>query len=134
LSREDILGMNNEFVPLEEALALKELGFDQDCFVIYFNGTSQLKAQQRFLYETDVRAPLYQQAFRWLREEYGLDSYVKHLYKSTVKVGYFFCIDKTDGIEFHSMQGTLDSGYFDTYEEAELACLRKLIELANESI
>ncbi len=133
MRREDILGMNKEFVPYAEALALKELGFDEDCFVIYPNSTSQLRARPRFLYETDVKAPLYQQAFRWFREKYGLDSYVKHLYKSTIKVGYFFCIDKTDGIEYHSMQGTLDSGYLDTYEKAELACLRKLIELANEN-
>jgi hypothetical protein len=131
--------MNKEFVPYAEALALKELGFDEPCFGYYVS----VEVANPFLVTTKISdtqggyftfAPLYQQAFRWFREKYVLDSYVKHLYKSTVKVGYFFCIDKTDGIEYHSMQGTLDSGYFDSYEEAELACLRKLIEIVKEKL
>jgi hypothetical protein len=137
LRREDISGMIKEFIPYSEALALKELGFEEPWSFVYKK--QRIKrlgfAYKNYIDWKDViSAPLYQQAFRWFREKYGLDSYVKHLYKSTIKVAYFFCIDKTDGIEYHSMQGTLDSGYFDTYEEAELACLRKLIELANESI
>ena len=132
--------MNKEFVPYAEALALKELGFDEPCFKKYIAGclwsnpTTHETYQKIHPNSSDSLAPLYQQVFRWFREKYVLDSYVKHLYKSTVKVGYFFCIDKTDGIEYHSMQGTLDSGYFDSYEEAELACLRKLIEIVKEKL
>jgi hypothetical protein len=132
--------MNKEFVPYAEALALKELGFDEPCFKKYIarclwsNPTTHETYQKIHPNSSDSLAPLYQQVFRWFREKYVLDSYVKHLYKSTVKVGYFFCIDKTDGIEYHSMQGTLDSGYFDSYEEAELACLRKLIEIVKEKL
>ena len=129
--------MNKEFVPRTEALALKELRFDLECHFAYTKGARiDTEKPQLFVESIDfnkdhvfVSAPLYQQAFRWFREKYGLDSYTKHLYKSTVKVGYFFCIDETDGIEYHSMEGDLDSGYFKEYEEADLARLRKLIEL-----
>lgn len=67
-------------------------------------------------------------AFRWFREKYNLDSFVKHLYKSTIKVGYYFSIDEYKGIEF---QMDLDD-YYKTYEEAELECLKKLIQIVKE--
>jgi hypothetical protein len=72
-----------------------------------------------------IYAPTFSQAFRWFREKHNLDSFVKHLYKSTIKVGYYFGIDQYKGIEF---QMGLDDCY-KTYEESELACLMKLIEI-----
>jgi len=118
--------MNKEFVPYAEALALKELGFEEDSFVIYPNSTSQLRARPRFLYETDVKAPLYQQAFRWFREKYGFNEViVPHSSGDSVWcVRWYF-----DGLQ-------KDTPWLSCCkrEEAELACLRKLIELANESI
>ncbi len=32
--------MEKDFIPYEEALALKELGFDEPCFAVYFNTTN----------------------------------------------------------------------------------------------
>ena len=130
--------MEKEFVPYTEALALKELGFDEPCFGEYrqwdgnepwlqlyqdLDGCSTDPAD--YEYTLEAKAPTFSQAFRWFREKYGLDSFVKHLYKSTVKVGYYFAIDEYKGIEF---QMDFDD-YYKTYEEAELACLIKLIEI-----
>ncbi len=120
--------MGKEFIPYEQALALKELGFDEPCFSYYYN--RELSFGARTSYGEVLEAPTFSQAFRWFRDKYGLDSYVKHLYKSTIKVGYYFGIDEYKGIEF---QTDLDN-YYKTYEEAELECLKKLIEIVKENV
>ncbi len=126
--------MKKEFIPYEQALALKELGFDNETLKSY--DTSVVVLDGKYLLDdwydvkrvNTVKAPLYQQAFRWFREKYNLDSFVKHLYKSTIKVGYYFGIDEYKGVEF---QMDFDAWY-DTYEEAELECLKKLIEIVKK--
>jgi hypothetical protein len=127
--------MESLFVPYEIALSLKELGFDKEiCFgrwTTYPDGEGFLDTTKHSIYQgrddlnRQCLAPLYQQAFSFFREKYNLDSFVKHLYKSTIKVGYYFGIDEYNGIEF---QMELD-GYYETYEEAELECLKKLISI-----
>jgi len=133
--------MSEEFIPFDLTLTLKELGFCEPCFATYYVGDKNLIPYRGYPNKGDedtefstivnmdysekwVTAPLYQQAFRWFREKYNIDSFVKHLYKDTLKVGYYFGVDKYKGVDFYS------EGY-ETYEEAELACLRKLIELIN---
>tara|TARA_R110000824_G_scaffold81720_1_gene205297 strand:- start:23 stop:385 length:363 start_codon:yes stop_codon:yes gene_type:complete len=113
--------MNKEFIPYEEALALKELGFDEKCFASWWN--DQLVTDYIDQEEIDalsrpsamsknysyMLAPLYQQAFRWFREKYNWINPTRQL---------VFILDKT-----------AQSDNPMSYEEAELACLRKLIEL-----
>ena len=129
--------MTQEFIPYEQALALKELGFDEPCFGYYdikdnnlqlFSDNLQDASCNSDLKYDDFKhctAPTFAQTFRFFREKYNLDSFVKHLYKSTIKVGYYFGIDEYKGVEF---QMDFDVWY-KTYEEAELACLIKLIEI-----
>ena len=64
--------MKNEFVPYDIALAMKELGFDEECFGCF---TKDKKLSLDYStnkgeghYFQDCAAPLYQQAFRWLQE------------------------------------------------------------------
>ena len=67
--------MKNEFIPYEQALALKELGFDESCYNQYTDGTLDLPCT-KYDYPDCVEsipAPLYQQAFRWFREKYNLE-------------------------------------------------------------
>ena len=94
--------MEKEFVPYEQALALKELGFDEGCFAIWSPGLSEFEIsnignfrlfssvikidskQSNLLYinkkETvKVAAPLYQQAFRWFREKYDMQLGICHI-------------------------------------------------------
>jgi len=62
--------MTKEFVPYQEALELKQLGFDETCFG-YWNIDPYLpnptfNLVKPFDHEWCIPAPLYQQAFRWL--------------------------------------------------------------------
>ena len=118
--------MSKEFIPYEEVLALKELGFDEDCLkeVLYVN--------DKF---GDFYAPLYQQAFRWFREEHGLVKQDYLFFKKNVRNA--FNISKDDGENlydscYNSNDEEIGDG-FSTYEEAEFACLNKLIEIVNQN-
>jgi hypothetical protein len=116
--------MEKEFVPYELALDLKELGFDEPCFAW------TLPEQENFIispcekygdrYDKMIQIPLYQQAFRFIREKYGYDVSIKK---------------KKFEIEKLEIYGESDPDYyfidfpFDSYEESELECLKKLIEI-----
>ena len=122
--------MKNEFIPYEQALALKELGFDEECFGLYHNDKTfyptQCKSHKQF-YGQICSAPLYQQVFKFFRIRYNLYSYIEPVLveqaKSKVKFDYVILEeDKEEEIEYYNKP-------FHTYEEAELACLNKLIEI-----
>ena len=116
-----------DFVPYEPALALKELGFDEPCFGYYNIKDNDLKLFSNEIVDascnSDLKyddfkhctAPLYSQAFRWFREKHKFDLTIQHN-KKYVAIVYSsvknFSIDE-----------------YETYEIAELECLKKLIEL-----
>ena len=121
--------MNKEFIPYEQALELKELGFDEECFGYYsflekitlkscFNRTPIKKTKKK------CSIPLYSQVFRWFREKHNLESHVKKDWIDGILQGYESIIECLDGY--------IDVGTFKTYEEAELECLKKLIEIVKE--
>lgn len=72
--------MEKEFIPYEQALLLKELGFDEPCLAFY-NGSFLDSTQYDFDEGTSkdigmcTKAPLYQQAFRFLYKELGRDGF-----------------------------------------------------------
>jgi hypothetical protein len=116
--------MNKEFIPYEQALELKELGFDEPCFGCYDEkrvfGLTVMSIKQYYTNSKEdtwnCSAPLYQQAFRWFREKYGLHNYV---YKNVAGADFWgYYTWKTGG-----------TSPYNSYEEAELACLEKLIEI-----
>jgi hypothetical protein len=118
--------MNKEFIPYEQALKLKELGFDEECLAhtplmelhkTDYNVFGELK-------DIRIGLPLYQQAFRWFREKYGYMGKVDAFF---YPIGYTFRIDNLKD-EVIVSWGEPEND-FETYEEAELACLNKLIEL-----
>jgi len=120
--------MKKEFIPYEQALALKELGFDEPCFGLYhidktFYPTSCISHEQ--YYGQICLAPLYQQAFRWFREKYELDSMVQPTYSTKYQYRVFNIKIKCKVQIYGDYMGK----EFKTYEEAELACLIKLIEI-----
>ena len=117
------LEMHKEFIPYEEALAMKELGFKEPCLKYYFEDRMLCKGFALMNWNNQngcFNAPLYQQAFRWFREKYKL----KH--SITTGIIYSFTIDNKD------YGGDDGKNWFNSYEEAELACLRKLIEIVKE--
>ena len=116
--------MNKEFVTYEQALALKELGFDEKCMAKYNSWSTLFIREEPEPSEKEVPAPLYQQAFRWFREKHKQDSLVVPSGDSTGKTnGYYY------EIVFDFSKENIESESFKTYEEAESACLDKLIEI-----
>ena len=120
--------MEEQFVPYELALKLKELGFDERCLAGYYNDGKSLwffrfhknSEREPTVAKRFATAPLWEQALNWFRGKYkfkvGIGINDKGLYYD-YKIVLF---------------NTTDAYYkdcYNTYEEARLACLEKLIEL-----
>jgi len=130
--------MNKEFIPYEQALALKELGFDEPCFKGYTEEYKTLIAFSNTHTNTSVRntlptkpftAPLYQQAFKFFREKYDLQCWPEVTGSDRYSCRY----DGNDDIGKRYVGYLRDNLnnilFYKTYKEAELACLIKLIEI-----
>lgn len=130
--------MEKEFIPYEQALALNELGFDEPCYGAYnskkqwerassdyWDNGSLFRINEATTSELEVLAPLYQQAFRWFREKCSITFYIESPYHKSFLWRY--------SIELNDLNNPFNnSDYYNTYEEAELACLKKLIEIAKK--
>lgn len=112
--------MNKEFVPYEQALELKDLGFDEECYLTsYFNAES----------EEFIPTPLWQQVFRWFRDKKLSDSYVyRYQDRTDGSINFGYSIIHNYGIE----EIRFIKENYTSYEEAELACLNKLIEIIKQ--
>ena len=129
--------MEKEFVPYEQALALKELGFDEPCILLYRGLDTQPVCQMGYEFKTEknsdyndeinywLTVPTYSQAFRWFREKYGLISYVHPLalLQDTKKWCYEITNFESSWDEYSDLH---------TLEEAELACLLELINICKK--
>lgn len=119
--------MTKEFVPYELAVKLKELGFNEPC-IMQWHYTNDLlfcvdvrnypKYKTNLESKSDslgdcISAPTFSQAFRWFREKYNLH------YLMSVREGIWY-------FEAWSLKG------YKAYEEVELACLTKLIEIVEQ--
>jgi hypothetical protein len=104
------------FVPYEQALALKELGFDEPCLGWYSKDGTFYEGKMT-IHQGLLSAPLYQQAFRWFREKYGYYYPIHRTTNNTNQVLYSI--------------GPYAGDYF-TYEEAELGRLNKLIKIVKQ--
>ena len=117
--------MSKEFIPYEQALELKELGFDD--YNIAWYAIVDEKPKIVFLnYGSHLCAPLYQQAFRWFREKGCL---FEVSVNNKTRVWENYTTYDEEGLEDGEERAILYSKHFDTYEEAELACFKKLIEI-----
>jgi hypothetical protein len=120
--------MEKEFVTYELALRMKALGFDEPCFGFYYRKEIDLfescKIQERtnssyvkeFMDKEDCVAPTWQSAFRWFREKYGL-----------------YCgFNEPKSIKIRLEHNTFEIIRKESDEEAETACLEKLLEIVEE--
>jgi len=143
--------MNQEFIPYEQALALKELGFDEPCFAFWsdiednkFTGNYTIRIGlesienkiQGIRYKGFLSAPTYSQAFRWFREKYDWQHSIDPTAdQHSHKLGYNYWIwNYKTGEEHYTMPKNRPTGdwEYETYEEAELECLKKLIEIVKQ--
>ncbi len=142
--------MTKEFIPYKEALALKELQFNEKCLGYYDESQrfflDPCSSHELFLGQVCM-APLYQQVFKWFREKHNLfvEFPAIHLNSGWGKykgANHYIVITKTskdivietiyDGstdLEGFSTQKWLNNRKYKSYEEAELICLKKLITI-----
>ena len=132
--------MEKEFVPYDESLALKELGFDELCICIYnrekslrvnvFNNPNDRFKSVRLSYNNGkIPAPLYQQAFRWFKEKYRLVSCITPCSDGEY-IFTLYDLNKCDlevFVEDIEIMESEDS--YEFFEDAELEGLKKLIEI-----
>ena len=124
--------MEKEFIPYEQALEIKELGFNQPCFGYYTGDKKhlQLRPNMGRMNEPsdDVpTAPTFSQAFRWFREKYNLFCEIQIDRTAEPK----FCFDIFQYEHFGNYKEIRIGEWYlyRTQEEAELECLNKLIEI-----
>jgi hypothetical protein len=127
--------MNKEFVPYELAVKLKELGFDEPCLFAFDNCSTPMRCtdlrtnEQKFNgvnynSSTYTSQPTFSQVFRWFRDKKGLhgiytmgddwNNYYWQVWRNDYMTKTYVC--SSDWV-------------YETYEEAEVACLTKLIEI-----
>ena len=129
--------MNKEFVPYNESLELKELGFDEPT-LYHWHKSSKENPFTNEVFNPNCRprtnsgikdigdenhvwsAPTFSQAFRWFREKCGIDYEIPYAGKR----GEYHAFVKSFIYGDNSSSPSIFS-----YEEAELTCLRKLIEI-----
>jgi hypothetical protein len=144
--------MEKEFVPYELALRMKKLksmdkgfrhGFNEKTFAYFVEGFPNDKLiisskPKLYSYEYNgggpelISAPTWQSAFRWFREKYGLFSsevYDRGLDNGKLPIIHSYSFRILNLNNFEDFYGDT----FDIYEEAELACLTKLIEIVEQN-
>lgn len=119
--------MQKEFIIYEQALELKELGFNEPCFG-YYDICDGYTIGYAFCYsdienqpESGCSAPLKSQVFKWFREK-----------------GYVIAIHPTSHGDytpyiFYQGKDMSSIAYFNTYENAEDFCIDKLIEIVKKN-
>ena len=119
--------MEKEFVPYEQALALKELGFDAYCLGLYSYASRNTIDMQHVIHTCKassklkwmrVPTPTFSQAFRWFIEKHGIFSSI-WCFETEQKFFIEF------GFGIHKFEVV-------NKEEAELECLKKLIEIVKQ--
>ena len=125
--------MEKEFIPYEQALIFKELGFDNLCLAYYNDkkyflpieeGIQNSNLNKPDMHNQYCAAPLWQQAFEWFR---NIDTRLH-----TINID--LSDNLKDKIYIYTIEDHLGSivdrsEEYSSYNEARLACLKKLMEL-----
>ena len=128
--------VDKEFVPYTESLALKELRFDEPCFAWYVSekyGLEFGEVVKDELIRDAVLAPTFSQAFRWFREKYWYTALILcDSFEIVTQLSTSKTLDSKTGeyIANYSTQTYHKEVGLKSYDESELACLKKLIEIS----
>ena len=117
--------MEKEFIPYEQALELKKLGFDEPCFG-YFNIDPYLQKpvfnlSKTFEHEWCLPAPTFSQAFRWFDENTEISGFII----PSIKEGHFDWVIRDNDTE----EEIQCEEYYVSRLEAEFNLLIKLIAI-----
>ena len=139
--------MEKEFVTYDLALRLKALKYNEPCFAYFLNSILQYPAWEKdysyfnemsdiypsFKKHEHVLAPTWQSAFAWFRDNYGIDSAIcKHTgFKSKP---YTLDIIKNDNDVICDYDNDEDLKTYQSYPQAQLACLEKLCEIVEKQM
>lgn len=146
--------IEKDFVPNDIAMEMFELGFNEKCIKFKWNDLDKTKWMgatnrptsfhtQKLWSENDdsytISIPTFSQCFRWFREEYGLEvMFVPdafNLPEKKLREYKIISYDKKWVLEECVDQNHFfRKGCFKTYEDAEKACLEKLIEILKQEI
>lgn len=129
--------MEEHFVNYNQSLSLKELGFDEPCIARYiipgdlvFKGCYEdsniihLELTQNDICEAHVLAPLKSQVFKWFRDEHNL--FGDFHYNELTEKWRLCSVINIGKVSFDFEEE------FKTYEEAESACIDRLISILNK--
>ena len=118
--------IESNFVPYQIAVDMKSIGFDEPCFGFYRKEKLYLCDYKNVNEEkiSIISAPLYQQVFRFFREKYMLSGEI-YIFKN---IWNFDIEDIKNSMQLY----TSDVMCYNSYEEAETECLKKLIEIVKE--
>jgi len=123
---------NKDFVPCTEALELKQFKFDKPCLGYYIelrNPIEGILTIEKCENNKDgCLAPTFSQAFRWFRERYRLHHKID--VQDIELDSYNYEILEVRKSKYNN-DVHVDMN-FKSYEEAELACLQKLIKIIKE--
>lgn len=133
---ENNLKINSQFASYEIALALRELGFDEECFGYYCKSVDDsyflcIYQQEDEHSEIRIDAPLWQQCIDWFREKHKIFIEIKFADKALTE--YEFVVFQTWKEYLNNIMGKIMLGderpttY--TYEEAREKAILKSIEL-----
>lgn len=142
--------MNKDFIPYNLALRLKKLGFDNvPCLAVWYDVPELSDDEYEFFdfhnhfttsahhetqyyaqkgYKDGILAPTFSQAFRWFDYSTDWSGFIV----PSKEEGYFdWWIQNYVDPNYLSVQS---DEYYTAREDAELACLEKLVELAESGV
>ena len=124
--------MEKEFIPYKQALELKKVGFEYISTIFAYDQSGELYTRDGIPHDFNIRgllsAPTFSQVFRWFREKYKIECYVNSYWNENDSSKRTYYANYNYGSDiFYTI-----TKEFETHEEAELECLKKLIEIVKD--
>jgi len=142
------------FVPYEESLELKKLGFDEECICTYSEHDRKLSRcpshnmedlpildepyfwKNSEIHKTNITAPTWEQSFKFFRDKYKIHKNISDFIDDEIGIEWDYEIvrigtDLNEKGEYVPLidYSTDESRKYTSYEQARLECLKKLIQI-----
>lgn len=140
--------MDRDFIPYQQAIELKELGFDEPCYATHYHiggsndrpmislipiyapsdmGARGLVRNSSLSTENvSAAAPMYHQVFRWVREVYNMEAILDYIELVDNKSVYSYMLYHDSFFESNDGFKTFN------FDEAQLECVKEIIKVLKE--